>query len=154
MMMGKAVVILRESDVGWAKRQRAHQNSRVRTTVLEERRWARRERLCPPYKSSTSQPSEQQQNQQDHDHKAQSAAAIISGAVERPAADAAEAAKQCNNENDKNNRSNGHQTSPPARWFSLPSLEKQTATHKVPFFRPPMIWSPLFFEPCVITLSG
>ena len=45
---------------------------------------------------------EQQQDQQDHDHKPKTAAAVISGAIERSAADAAETAQQGDDENDQN----------------------------------------------------
>src|SRR5882757_1739527 len=49
--------------------------------------------------------TQQQQDQQDDDHEAEAAAAIVTGAVERSAADAAEATEQCDDEDNKNDRS-------------------------------------------------
>src|SRR5438270_12864783 len=58
--------------------------------------------------ASSLKPPEQQQDQQDHDHQAQPAAAIVSGAVERTAADAAESAEQGDDENDQNDCADRH----------------------------------------------
>ena len=70
--------------------------------------------------------------------KAEAAAAVISGAVERTATDAAEAAEQGDNENNKNDCTDGHVASPPARqWALLLCLQpkKRTGTHKVPHLK-------------------
>src|SRR6202048_1685921 len=48
---------------------------------------------------------EQEQDQQDHDDQTKAAAAIITGAIKRSAADAAEAAEQGDNENNENDLS-------------------------------------------------
>jgi hypothetical protein len=120
-MMRKTVIILREGGecrVGKANgsRERAPDDNvptkiRVSSHIGEKKGGRGATRLCPPYKPPALQPSEQQQNQQDHDDKAETAAAIVTRAVERSAANAAEAAKQCDNENNENNRSNRHNVS-------------------------------------------
>jgi hypothetical protein len=53
--------------------------------------------------------AEQNQDQENDDDKAQSAAAIIPGAVERTAAKAAEAAKQNDNQDDYKNCADRHE---------------------------------------------
>src|SRR5258705_2212830 len=75
--------------------------------------------------------SEQQQDQQNHDHKAQPPAAIISGPVERTAADAAEAAEQGDDENDQNDGADRHLVllSPNGAFMLCPSREPTTGSH-------------------------
>jgi hypothetical protein len=52
--------------------------------------------------------SEQKQDQQDDDHKSESAATIISGAIERTAANTAKTTEQGNYQNDQYDRSHRH----------------------------------------------
>src|SRR3569832_2134679 len=82
-----------------------------------------------------SDASEQDQDQQDDDDQAETAAAIIARAIERPAADARKAAEQRDHENDQDDSSDRHDSSSaPAggRQFALPSPRKPVGTSKVP----------------------
>ena len=63
----------------------------INISVLQNKRWARRNGALPTLRES--KPSEQQQNQQNNDDQTEAAAAVISGAVERPAANTAKAAE-------------------------------------------------------------
>src|SRR6187431_924283 len=58
-------------------------------------------------------PSHQDKNEQDDDDKAEPAAAVVTGAVERSAADAAEAAQQGDHQDDQNDSADTHRMFPP-----------------------------------------
>src|SRR4051812_14746112 len=96
-------------------------------------RWPQPARQAP-YCNATQNagglnPAHQNQNEQDDDDKAEPAAAVIAGAVERTAADAAEPAQQGDDQNDENDCADAHLGSPPTmerqpRWNpQVPSLE-------------------------------
>src|SRR5688572_6000209 len=62
--------------------------------------------ICLP--SRLLEATHQQQDQQDHDNQAETAAAVVTGAVERAAADAAETAEQGDDQNNQDDGANGH----------------------------------------------
>src|SRR5690349_24887351 len=104
---------------------------------------------------SRLEPPEQQQDQQDHDHKTKTAAAVVSSAVERSAADAAEAAQQGDHENDQNDCPDRHKLllSPSGRFVcSALRTEQQCRVVKVPFFAA-IMHAALPFGACATTWS-
>jgi len=69
----------------------------------------RRERIRADNSSTGDlQLSEQKQDQQDDDHQSEAATTVVSGAIERTAANAAKAAEQGNHQNDQYDRSDRH----------------------------------------------
>jgi hypothetical protein len=65
-----------------------------------------------------SNPAEQNQDQKDDNHEAQSAAAVVAGAVEWTAAKPAETSKQDDDQNDEQNGADRHEiVSECPRWF-------------------------------------